>query len=218
MAAKNQRSGSIRPMPPESLLLSEGGALWGQFLPAPEIEAWVRAVILEEDGNLFNEDHIHLREASIGFLWTNVQYIRQAHQVVGTAEMPMFRCGAWQKGRQEQQLREWFGDVPDFVITLDALYAATASDAVWAAVVEHELYHCGQERDAFGSPKFTQSGLPKFQMRGHDVEEFVGIVRRYGAGNSAGATAKLVEASKNAPAIANVDIARACGTCLLKAA
>jgi len=38
------------------------------------------------------------------------------------------------------------------------------------------------ERDAFGAPKFKKStGLPSFTLRGHDVEEFVGVVRRYGA-------------------------------------
>lgn len=209
---------TARPYPPESLLDGEGDLILGGFVPAPDVGVWVDEHIIDEMGQLFNEDHKHLKDAQIGFLWTNITYVKQMNRVAGTAEIPMFRCGAWQKGRQEQQLREWFGCVPDFLITLDAAYASRASDAVWAALIEHELYHCGQERDAFGAPKFTREGLPKFCIRGHDVEEFVGIVRRYGAGNAAGATARLVEAAKKSPEVAAVDIARACGTCHLRAA
>lgn len=200
-------------MPPDSLISSDG-ILFGMFMPAPEVEEWVREQILDEAGALFNDEHKHLCEAEIRFLWTNVGYVKQMNRVAGTAEMPMFRCNPWQKGRQEQQLREWFDGTPDFLITLDAVYAAQVSDAVWAALVEHELYHCGQARDEFGAPKFTREGRPKFCIRGHDVEEFVGIVRRYGAGNAAGQTARLVEAAKKVPEVAAADIARACGTCL----
>lgn len=49
-------------------------------------------------------------------------------------------------------------------------------------VVEHELYHAAQETDAFGAPKFNRStGRRVFTIRGHELEEFVGVVRRYGA-------------------------------------
>ena len=114
------------------------------------------------------------------------------------------------------QLIGWFGTVPDFVLTFDASYCAECSDAEFMALVEHELYHCGQERDIYGLPKFTRFGTPKFTMRGHDVEEFVGVVRRYGA-DAAGVSA-MVEAANAGPEIARVDIARACGTCHLRAA
>jgi hypothetical protein len=56
--------------------------------------------------------------------------------------------------------------------------------------------------DEFGCPKFNrQTGLPVFGMIGHDVEEFVGIVRRYGAGSAAGRTRDLVAAAKKKPEI-----------------
>lgn len=93
---------------------------------------------------------------------------------------------------------------------------AQAGDAEFCALVEHELYHCGQERDAFGAPKFRQSGLPAFTMRGHDVEEFVGVVRRYGA--DASGVRDLVEAASHEPTIARASIAQACGTCMLRVA
>lgn len=203
-----------RPLPPQNLVEVQSDAIYGAFIPAPEVSAWVHEHILTEGGALYNADHGHLIEADLAFLWTNIQYVKQMNRVAGTAEMPMFRCGPWQKARQEQQLREWFGGTPDFLITLDAVYASQVSDTVWAALVEHELYHCAQALDDFGAPKFSRDGAPKFCIRGHDVEEFVGIVRRYGAGNSAGATAKLVQAAQKVPEVAQADIAKSCGTCL----
>jgi hypothetical protein len=123
------------------------------------------------------------------------------HRIVGQAEPGVRRgMGAWAKSRAELQLRQWFGSIPDFLITIDATYAASCGDVEFCSFVEHQLYHCGQERDLFGAPKFTKYGRPVFAMRGHDVEEFVGIVRRYGVGAAAGY------------------VREACGTCLKQVA
>lgn len=199
-----------RPHPPQLILESFGGL----FVPAPELWEWIKACILSEEGSLYNPDHAHLADANIGMLWTSEPNTRQGNAVVGMAEIPMFRAGHWQKARQEQQITEWFGEIPDFLITLDALFAESVPDAVFAALVEHELYHCAPLLDEFGAQKFSKEGKPKFTMRGHDVEEFVGVVRRYGHGNAAGKTAQLVEAANRPPEIAAVQLAHACGTCL----
>lgn len=37
------------------------------------------------------------------------------------------------------------------LLTFEAEYAASCSDAEFMALVEHELYHAGQERDVFGA-------------------------------------------------------------------
>jgi hypothetical protein len=84
------------------------------------------------------------------------------------------------------------------------------------ALVEHELYHAGHARDEYGLPKFRRDGSPAFRLRGHDVEEFVGVVRRYGA-EAAGVSA-LVDAAAGRPEVAAAHIAEACGNCLLRAA
>ncbi|MCY1459247.1 hypothetical protein D9M71_767050 [compost metagenome] len=112
-------------------------------------------------------------------------------------------------------MRKWFGEVPDYLITLAADYCAECTDAEFCALVEHELYHIAQATDQYGAPKFTQEGLPKLQMRGHDVEEFVGVVRRYGAGED---VQQLIDAASRPPEVAKINIAGACGTCLLKSA
>ncbi len=204
--------GLQRPRPPESLL-TDIDDLNRPCVPAPDLAAWIRATFVDEDAPLFNEEHIHLQSATIGVLWCAVPLARHMLTVVGQAEIPMARGNRWAKARHDQQLIEWFGAVPDFLLTFDPAYAAAAPDHVFCALVEHELYHCGQERDGFGAPKFKQDGSPKFGIRGHDVEEFVGIVRRYGVGAAAGRTAELVEAAFQCAAIDDTAIARVCGTC-----
>ena len=187
-------------------------------MPADGVAEWIEACLMREGSPLHNPDHQHLRDADIAYLWANQQNSSKMRRVVGQCEEVTFRCGAWQKGRQEQQMEEWFGRVPAYLITLDAKYAVECSDIEWCALIEHELYHLAQKTDEFGAPAFTKDGMPKLGIQGHDVEEFVGIVRRYGAGAAAGDTAKLVTAAQRVPEIAELNIAQACGTCLRKVA
>lgn len=189
-----------------------------RFVPASELLAWAFGTFVAEDGHLANPEHAHLRGASLGMLWTNVGNTRQGRTVLGMCETgpPRGAMGRWPKARAVQQLEEWFGEVPDFVLTFDAHYASQCSDAEFCALVEHELYHAGQERDEFGAPKFDKEGRPKLGIRGHDIEEFVGVVRRYGA--AAAHVQPLIEAAKGRPQVAAVHVAQACGTCLLRSA
>ena len=93
----------------------------------------------------------------------------------------MFNVGGWRKARQEQQMRDWFGFVPTYLITIDATFCDKANDREFCALLEHELYHIGVERDEDGEMIFSSStGLPKHYLAGHDVEEFVGVTKRWG--------------------------------------
>jgi hypothetical protein len=205
-----------RPSPPE-ILFDESN--WVKhFVPADGIAHWVATTLLDESSPLYNEDHKHLHFADIEYLWAATANNRQMRRVVGQCEEVTFRAGAWQKGRQEQQMKEWFGRVPAYLITLDAHYARECSDTEFCALVEHELYHIAQKRDAFDNPDFTRDGLPKLGIQSHDVEEFVGIVRRYGVGAAAGETTRLVAAAQRPAEVGHVAIAQACGTCILRAA
>jgi hypothetical protein len=198
-------------MPPADLLESPVLIL----KPAPELWEWVQREILATTGSIHNEDHAHLLDADIRVMWASSSFEKQGSTVLGQAEQVAFRAGGWQKARMEQQMRDWFGDVPAYIITLAADYCADCSDADFCALVEHELYHIAQATDRYGAPKFTKEGLPKLEMRSHDVEEFVGVVRRYGASLDVQA---LVDAANSPAEVGKLNIARACGTCLLKLA
>lgn len=201
-----------RPRPPSSLLELD---LSMRLAPAPEVWEWLQAEILADTGSIHNEDHAHLIDADIRVMWASAAFTKKGRSVVGQAEQVAFRAGGWQKARMEQQMLDWFGDVPAYIITLAADYCAQCSDADFCALVEHELYHIAQATDQYGAPKFTQEGLPKLEMRGHDVEEFVGVVRRYGASPQ---VQELVDAANTPAEVGKLNISRACGTCLLKSA
>ncbi|EJH4830413.1 putative metallopeptidase [Pseudomonas aeruginosa] len=198
-------------MPPVDLLES----LLLTLSPAIGVWDWVQREILADTGSIHNPDHGHLIDANIGVLWASTGFAKQGRVVLGQAEQVMFRAGGWQKARQEQQMREWFGEEPDFLITLAADYCSQCSDVEFCSLLEHELFHIAQKTDEFGAPKFSSDGMPSLYLRGHDVNEFVGVVRRYGASE---AVQEMIDAASKPPEVAKINIARACGTCLLKSA
>ncbi len=205
-----------RPSPPFGLgeMLADG-RFAASLAPAPEIGKWAQDMILSAGGPLHNPEHAHLIDGDIEFMWAATGFEKQGRMVLGQAEQVMFRAGGWQKLRQEQQMEEWFGRVPAFLITLSAAYCRECSDVDFCALVEHELFHIAQDTDQYGAPAFTKEGLPRLRLRGHDVEEFVGVVRRYGASTD---VKRLVEAARGAPEVEKLEMTRACGTCLLRAA
>lgn len=211
MKGKRARSvGQERPRPPAEWL-ARAEAAGGLLAPAPELLEWTARVILAADGPLHNQDHAHLVDADLAFLWASSGFEKAGRVVLGQAEQVMFRAGGWQKARQEQQMIEWFGRVPAFLITLAADYCATCSDAEFCALVEHELYHIGHAPDAYGAPAFDKEGRPKLRIVGHDVEEFVGVVARYEASTD---VRLLAAAAGAAPLATRSNIARACGRCI----
>lgn len=186
------------------------------FAPAQKLADWIMATFLDSSSRLYNEEHRHLLRARIGFLWTNVPNRRQGRIILATAEMPQPRGPAWKKAAEELQLIEWFGCVPDFKITVYAPWAETADHWSWCALIEHELYHCAQARNARGALRFNrETGRPIFALLGHDVEEFIGVVARYGPAPAG--VVDFVEAAKRRPKFGRADIYGACGT-LAKAA
>jgi hypothetical protein len=206
----------VRPQPPKSLQeLSELSDFGIRLTPAPEVWEWIQGEILADTGSIHNEDHAHLIYAPVRILWASSCFEKQGRTVLGQAESVMFRAGGWQKARQEQQMVDWFGEVPDFLITLAADYCAQCTDAEFCALVEHELYHIAQKLDQYGAPKFKEDGTPSLTLRGRDVEEFVGVVRRYGASTEVQA---MVDAANKPAEVGKLNISRACGTCLLKSA
>lgn len=212
MASNEER----RPFPPINFVNSPDVKPYIGIIPAHEVSEWLTRQILSDEGDLHNPDHAHLIDADICFMWASNAFDKKGRSVLGQAEEVMMRAGGWQKARMEQQMYEWFGCIPKFIITLAADYCSQCSDLEFCALVEHELYHISQATDEFGAPKFyRESGLPVLKLRGHDVEEFVGVVRRYGASKE---VQELVDAANRPAEVAHLDIARACGTCMLRLA
>lgn len=202
-----------RPMPPEPLI-HEGTS----YEPDPGAAAWMKNTFVDSGGELHNEDHQHLEFAWLGVVWTNERNQRKQKRVLGMAETVDFRDRTWKRGRQQHQLREWFGELPDFLITLYAPHVAGLDDASFCALVEHELFHCAQELDEYGAPVFGKDGRPKWEIRAHDVEEFTGVVRRYGLEAAGPGVQEMVDAASAEPEVAAAEIDGACGTCARRAA
>ncbi|MFX4955438.1 putative metallopeptidase [Acinetobacter baumannii] len=209
----------IRPFPPQELIDKADEEEAIRLAPAPDLMNWVIANFLTIGGPLHNPDHdhiaelIHDNEKFLAFAWASSACMAKKRMVLGQCEKVMFNQGGWKKARQEQQMRDWFGYVPVYLITIDASYCDQANDRDFCALIEHELYHIGVERDEDGDPLISEmTGLPKHYLAGHDVEEFVGVVKRWGADES---VKRLIEVAKQAPFVSDVNISKCCGTCLI---
>ncbi|MGL2989779.1 putative metallopeptidase [Acinetobacter nosocomialis] len=209
----------IRPFPPQDLIdkAEEDEAI--RLAPAPDLMNWVITNFLTIGGPLHNPDHDHIaellhdNEEFLACAWASSACMAKKRMVLGQCEKVMFNQGGWKKARQEQQMRDWFGYVPVYLITIDASYCEQATDRDFCALIEHELYHIGVERDEDGEALYSDmTGLPKHYLAGHDVEEFVGVVKRWGADES---VKRLLEVAKQAPFVSEVNISKCCGTCLI---
>jgi hypothetical protein len=205
-----------RPMPPRAVL--DNLETRDLFLPAPDLEEWLRTAFINSDASLVNPKHEHLQEATIGCIWTNVPLRQGMLPTVATAEIPQVQGNAWKRGRNDYWLEEWFGAVPNFLLTFYGPYVAECNNINFCAVCEHELCHCAQEISPDGEPRFDKDGNPKFGIRRHDVEEFVTIPDRYGIDACAGQTIEFVEAARRKPSIGRAQVDAVCGTCLRLAA
>ena len=213
---------ALFPAPPAELLEATAPVRGGGLVaPALDVEAWVRTEVLAENRPLSIYDHAHLREfdARVGFLWSTEVEARGGRRTLGTCQLAAPTGRAWAQAQRRQQLTDWFGEVPAFLVVLDALHAShalrTGRPADVLAVVEHELYHASVKRDAYGVVKLDRDDQPTPDVRPHDVEEFAGVVRRYGV--AASAAGPLVEAAEyvreHGPDVAHATLHGLCGTC-----
>jgi hypothetical protein len=202
-------------MPPRELFDSAES-----FLPAPEVSIWIEDAFLDDESPLFHEEHLHLRGAHIGVLWTTFENSRKGIPVAGDASIPHPHpsLGKWERALYNWQMKQWFGPrLPDFLIRLYAPYASACENVDFCALVKHELCHMAQATDEFGAPRFNrETGRPVYTMIGHDVEQFISVVRDFGpVGRNVKA---LADAARRKPRIARAALDWACGNCLARAA
>jgi len=209
----------FRPFPPPDLIdqAEEEEAI--RLAPASELKEWVMNNWLTLGGELHNPDHDHIaellhdNEEFLAFAWASSAAVAKKRMVLGQCEKVMFNVGGWKKARQEQQMRDWFGFVPQYLITVDAAFCEQASDREFCRLIEHELYHIGVERDEDGEIIYSDmTGLPKHYLASHDVEVFFGETKRWGADES---VKRLLEIAKNAPFVSETNIAACCGNCVI---
>src|SRR3546814_2855204 len=148
----------MRPLPPAD---NDFGFMADQ----DGLGAWVRETFLEEEGDLYNPDHAHLRDASIGWLWTDEPATHRGRTIVGEARLVPPPQERWGSAMMHRQIRNWFGHAPDFLITISAVSAGDMDDANFCALIEHEMFHCAQARNEYGEPRFGRDGSPMFEMR-----------------------------------------------------
>lgn len=202
----------MRPQPP--IALQSDLRTPERWQRAPELEEWLYQSFILSGSPLQNPEHAHLELARIGCLWTNAANCKGGASIAATAEIPQVDGDQWSKARVRWLLTEWFGEIPDFLLTFDAVTWAQADDTSACALMEHELYHCGQARDQYGQSRFSKlTGEPVWSMRPHDVEEFVGVVRRYGTHTVNPKLRELAEVAQQVPTVARGAIRLACGTC-----
>lgn len=209
----------FRPFPPTELIDQAEQEEAIRLAPAPELKEWVVKNWLTVGGELHNPDHDHIaellhdNEEFLAFAWASSAAVAKKRMVLGQCEKVMFNQGGWKKARQEQQMRDWFGFVPQYLITIDATYCEQASDRDFCRLIEHELYHIGVERDEDGEVIYSDhTGLPKHYLAGHDVEVFFGEIRQHGVDSS---VQRLLEIAKNAPFASETNIAACCGNCVV---
>lgn len=147
-------------------------------LPSPDLHPGAVAAKLL---TLPEFEHLVAGEATIEWLLRSDEKIRAGRRVLGTACMPSVKgelseCFEW-------MLENLFGAMPTFLIVLDASYWTDEADDLQREIlVYHELCHCTQKRDSYGTPRFNNiTGEPIWGIAGHDVEEFNAVVSRYGA-------------------------------------
>ncbi len=70
----------------------------------------------------------------------------------------------------------------DFVILLNRTFwtHTAVSDLQRRALLDHELHHAALVLDERGEPVEDERGRKVYRVRKHDIEEFTGVVQRYG--------------------------------------
>lgn len=132
-------------------------------------------------------EHEHLQQAAIGYIFRDDEITR--HGKVTWAEAIMVER-ILQSEKRWARLVKWailrilsqFGEtLPDFIVLIDRNVWQGLDADQKLALVDHELSHCWYATEEDGvTQKFHKDGSPWWSVRGHDMEEFEGVVLRNG--------------------------------------
>lgn len=214
-----------RPFPSAALFEEDLG---GAFARAKDVEEWVKEHFIDPGGVFFSETHEPLADAYVGVLWATKEVKRKGVALIGTAEMPSRSVGHMSGFAKELwlwQMRRWFATedepdkIPDFLITLNATWAAECEDVEFCAGCKHEVLHCRQatvDGTADGSLWFKRDGSRVWTIWPHDAETFVEIAEDFGAVERG--VSELAAALARPPRFGASEIKIACGVGMARAA
>lgn len=125
-------------------------------------------------------EHLTANEVPIGYLMRNDPKHKGNKVELGSVHevKSMFQGGFKELGLQ--LLAGLLGELPAYLVVLNAPWWDAASAMEKEALVFHELAHIQQAIDRYGAPKFDRDGLPVFKCVEHDIGEFNSVVARYG--------------------------------------
>lgn len=120
-------------------------------------------------------------EPRVGFIMRNFELVEAGRHVLGAMHLPAVQGKL--KTLFDWMLRRMFaGELPDFLMILDAEYWEGASPLEREILVFHEMCHMELKKNRDGDLVLDEmTGRPKWKIAGHDVEEFTAVVARYGA-------------------------------------
>lgn len=126
-------------------------------------------------------EHAHLLdlEADIQWLFRTEPKVKAGRYIYGTCYTP--KVNGELSDLFDWMLEEMFGAMPDFLVVLDLdTWENWAGTDKREILVFHELTHAVQAVDKNDAPRFDQEGRPVWAIKGHDIEEFISVVARYG--------------------------------------
>jgi hypothetical protein len=139
-----------------------------EYMPAPEVAEIARQLIARVT------QHHELVNCHIEYM-----FIKKAPKSKGRVKLGCVRLvtgrNAWLVGLNgERTTKTFLTGVPFFLMEISHdEWHARLDDSQKIALVDHELSHCAISYD-------DETGEPVLSTRGHDVEEFVGVISRNG--------------------------------------
>lgn len=135
-------------------------------------------------------EHAHLEDATIGYIFRDDE-LRRRGKVIAAEAILVERI--LQADKRYGRIVRWailrvlpaFETYPpDFLILIDRNIWEGMDQSQRIALVDHELSHCAQAVGEDGeTSKFTREGMPVWTIKGHDLEEFCGVIERNGLWN-----------------------------------
>lgn len=159
---------------------ANGQAVADSFFVPRNGEADPRPILAHLVATCQEFEDLRIAECTIMTVMRRDEKLKHNRRILGTMNLPRFQGEL--KGFSDWMLATICGrTLPDYILILDAEWWMEATPRLREMLVYHELCHCHHAVDKDGEKRFTEEGLPIWDLMGHDIEEFNAVVERYGA-------------------------------------